>query len=85
MTLGPPYSKAIIDRFIPLISTILGELMCLKGCITGTYTGDFTIAGPIIQAFALNIGLQTSQIANRTAIYGLEPKARNCLNTIQAS
>lgn len=28
------------------------------------------------------IGLQTSQMANRTAIYALEPKARNRLNTL---
>ena len=82
MTLGPPYSKAIIDRFVPLFSTILGELMCLIGVIIGTYTGKFTIAGPIIQAFAIDIGLQTQQIANRTAIYALEPKARNRLNTV---
>ena len=82
MTLGPPYSKAIIDRFVPLFSTILGEIMCLVGVIIGTYSGNFTIAGPIIQAFAIDIGLQTSQIANRTAIYALEPKARNRLNTV---
>lgn len=82
MTLGPPYSKAIIDRFVPLFSTIIGELMCLTGVIIGTYTGTFTVAGPIIQAFAIDIGLLTSQIANRTAIYTLEPKARNRLNTV---
>ena len=82
MTLGPPYSKAVIDRFVPLFSTILGECMCLVGVIIGTYTGTFTVAGPIIQAFAIDIGLQTSQIANRAAIYTLEPKARNRLNTV---
>ena len=82
MTLGPPYSKAVIDRFVPLFSTILGECMCLVGVIVGTYTGTFTVASPIIQAFAIDIGLQTSQIANRAAIYTLEPKARNRLNTV---
>ena len=82
MTLGPPYSKAIIDHFIPLFSTVLGELMCLIGVIIGTYTGKFTIAGPIIQAFAIDSSLQISQIADRTAIYALEPKARNRFNTM---
>lgn len=81
MTLGPFYSKAIIDRFVPLFSVILGELMCLTGIIIGTYTGTFTVAGPIIEAFAIDIGLQTSQIANRSAIYSIAPKARNRVNT----
>jgi hypothetical protein len=51
------------------------------GTIIGTYTGTFTIAGPIINAFLIDIGIQTSQIANRTAIFGIEPKARNRVNT----
>lgn len=81
MTLGPPYSKAIIDRFVPIFSVILGELMCLVGVVIGTYVGPFSVAGPIIEAFAIDIGLQTSQIANRSAIYAIEPKARNRVNT----
>lgn len=81
MTIGPFYSKAVIDRFVPLFSVILGECMCWTGVIIGTYTGTFTVAGPIIQAFAIDIGLQTSQIANRSAIYAIAPKARNRVNT----
>jgi predicted MFS family arabinose efflux permease len=81
MFLGPFYSRAVIDRFVPLFSVILGELMCLTGVIIGTYTGTFTVAGPVIQAFAIDIGLQTSQIANRSAIYAIAPKARNRVNT----
>jgi hypothetical protein len=81
MTLGPFYSKVIIDSFVPLFSVILGLLYCITGVIIGTYTGNFTVAGPIIQAFALDLGIQTSQIANRSAIYAIEPKARNRVNT----
>lgn len=81
MCFGPPYSKAIIDRFVPLFSVILGLCYCLTGVIIGTYIGKFTVAGPIIQAFAIDLGLQTSQIANRSAIYAIEPKARNRVNT----
>lgn len=81
MCFGPPYSKAIIDRFVPLFSVILGLLYCITGLIIGTYIGKFTVAGPIIQAFAIDLGLQTSQIANRSAIYAIEPKARNRVNT----
>ena len=81
MVFGPFYSKAIIDRFVPLFSVILGLIYCLAGIIIGTYTGKFTVAGPIIQAFAIDLGLQTTQIANRSAIYAIEPKARNRVNT----
>lgn len=81
MTLGPFYSNAIIDRFVPLFSVILGMLYSITGVIIGTYIGKFSVAGPIIQAFAIDLGLQTSQIANRAAIYAIEPKARNRVNT----
>ncbi len=81
MCFGPPYARLIIDKIVPLYSVILGELILLVGIIIGTYTGTFTVAGPIIQAFLIDLGLQTSQIANRTAIYAIEPKARNRINT----
>ncbi|KAK6586359.1 hypothetical protein PZA11_001416 [Diplocarpon coronariae] len=79
--LGPFYSRAVIDRFVPVLSVVLGLLYCLVGVVIGTYTGRLTVAGPIIQAFAIDLGLQTSQIANRSAIYAIEPKARNRVNT----
>ncbi|MCJ1417288.1 hypothetical protein MMC32_003630 [Xylographa parallela] len=81
MCFGPPYSRFIIDKFVPLFSVILGEFICITGIAIGTYTGTFTIAGPVIQAFAIDLGLQTSQIANRSAIYAIAPKARNRVNT----
>lgn len=81
MCFGPPYSRLVIDKIVPLYSVILGELICLTGITIGTYTGTFTVAGPVIQAFCIDLGLQTSQIANRTAIYTIEPKARNRVNT----
>lgn len=81
MCLGPLWAKHVIDRFVPLFSVIMGELWCLLGICIGTYTGTFTVAGPIIQAFFNDFGLQTAQIANRSAIYSIAPKARNRVNT----
>ena len=66
----------------PLFSTILDQCVCLSGVLFGTYTSTLSVVGPIIQAFAIDIGLQTSQIADRTAVYALELKARNRLNTV---
>ena len=81
MLFGPPYSRLVIDRFVPHFAVIVGELICFTGIAIGTFTGTFTIAGPVIQAFMTDFGLQTTQIANRTAIYAIEPKARNRTNT----
>lgn len=81
MFAGPFWAKLVIDKFVPLFSVILGELWCMLGICIGTYVGSFSVAGPIIQAFFNDFGLQTAQIANRSAIYSIAPKARNRVNT----
>jgi len=81
MICGPVYARIVIDRFVPLFSVILGMGWCLLGISLGTYTGTFTVAGPILQAFLADFGMQTSQIANRSAIFTVEPKGRNRVNT----
>lgn len=77
----PLYSRIIIDKFVPLFSVFLGECIAIVGVTIGTYTGLYSVAGPFIQAFALDMGLQTTQIANRSSIYSCEPNARNRINT----
>jgi len=81
MTFGPPYSRFVIDKYVPLFSVILAALVQITGITIGTYIGTYTIAGPVIQAVMLDLGLQVSQISNRTAIYAIAPKARNRVNT----
>jgi predicted MFS family arabinose efflux permease len=81
MTWGPIFARTVMERHEPLFSVIIGELICLAGVIIGTYSGKHTVAGPIIEAAFIDIGIQTSQIANRTAIYAVAPKARNRVNT----
>ena len=81
MFLGPTYSRLVTDRYVHNFSVIVGLSFCLIGICIGTYTGSFTVAGPVIQAFLLDLGILCSQIANRSAIYGILPKARNRTNT----
>lgn len=81
MCVGPVYARLVIDRFVPLFSVLLGIFWTLLGICIGTYTGTFTVAGPIIQAFFGDFGMQTAQIANRSSIYSIEPKGRNRVNT----
>ncbi|KAK4570176.1 hypothetical protein LTR86_002256 [Recurvomyces mirabilis] len=81
MICGPFYARIVIDRFVPWFSVMLGMGWCLLGISIGTYTGTFTVAGPIIQAFVNDFGMQTAQIANRSAIFAVEPRGRNRVNT----
>lgn len=82
MCIGPFHASWVIDRFVPIFSVILGMIYCLIGITIGTYTGTFTVAGPVIQAFFNDFGMQTSQIANRTALFAIEPKGRSRVNTV---
>jgi hypothetical protein len=80
MFIGPVYARLVTDRFVPSFSVIVGITCCLIGIVISTYTGTFCVAGPIMQALLNDFGMQTAQIANRTAIYAIEPRARNRVN-----
>jgi predicted MFS family arabinose efflux permease len=79
--LAIPLIGRLIDRYVPLLSTIGGQVMALIGAIVGTFTGNFTVAGPVIQAIGIDVGMQTAQVSNRSAIFNINPKARNRVNT----
>lgn len=81
MLVGPVYAKYVTDRFVPLFTVALGMLWCMIGITVGTYTGTFTVAGPILQALFNDFGMQSSQVANRSSIFTVEPKGRNRINT----
>ncbi|KAJ0374065.1 hypothetical protein COL26b_007778 [Colletotrichum chrysophilum] len=78
---GPVYGRLIMDRYVPFMSSVLGQTVILIGCLVGAFTSTITVAGPVIQAICIDIGIQTAQTANRTAIYTINPKARNRVNT----
>jgi predicted MFS family arabinose efflux permease len=78
---GPLYGRWITDRFVPWYSSVLGQIITLVGIVVGTFVGNFSVAGPVIQAISIDIGIQTAQTANRAAIYTINPKARNRVNT----
>jgi len=81
MCFGPLYARNVTDKFVPHLSVFVGLSCCLLGICLGTYLGTFTVAGPVLQAFLLDFGMQTAQVANRSAIYSIEPKRRNGVNT----
>jgi hypothetical protein len=80
MLLNPFYAHYFSDRYVPHFSVLVGCFTTLAGICVGTYTGTFSVAGPVIQAVLNDFGMQTAQIANRNAIYSIEPNARNRVN-----
>jgi hypothetical protein len=78
---APVYSRLVMDRVVPLVSAVTGLTIELVGVVVGTFTGSSHVAGPIVQAITIDLGSQFTQIANRAAIYGIQPQARNRVNT----
>lgn len=74
MLCSPIYARLVIDRFVPLFTVVAGLGWALIGICIGTYTGTYTVAGPILQAFFADLGMQTCQIALRSSIFTVEPK-----------
>lgn len=81
LSLGPVYSRFVMSKFVPLFSVISGAVLALAGVIIGTYTGKLNIAGPVFEAFAIDLGMQISQNANRTSIFAISSLTRNRVNT----
>ncbi|KAG8631158.1 hypothetical protein KVT40_000298 [Elsinoe batatas] len=79
--LSPIYARTFIDKFVPMFSALIGQFIALAGVLIGTLTGTTTVAGPVLFALFLDAGFQITQIANRSAIYSCDPKARNRVNT----
>jgi hypothetical protein len=78
---APVYSRLVIDKMVPLVSAVMGLSVELVGVVVGTFTGSTCVAGPVVQAITIDLGSQFTQIANRAAIYGIQPQAQNRVNT----
>ncbi|KAK4161530.1 major facilitator superfamily domain-containing protein [Cladorrhinum sp. PSN259] len=79
--LAPIYSRKVIDKIQPLISALIGLALEMTGVIVGTFTGKISVAGVVVQAVTIDLGGQFTQIGNRAAIYDIQPRARNRVNT----
>jgi len=78
---GPVYGRLLTDRLVPWYSAVLGMSLAMTGTAVSVGISPLTVAGPIVQALGLDIGLQLVQVSNRTAIFGIDPTARNRINT----
>lgn len=76
-----PVVGHFIDKFVPLFSILIGQTFAMMGTVVGFSVSNVSLAGPILQAMGSDAGIQTAQIANRSAIFNINPKARNRVNT----
>lgn len=80
--LTPLIGRNLIDRYSSSLGLLLGLICVMTGQLVGTFAGLHSVAGPVIQALLVDLGIQTSQVSNRTAIYKLEASARNRVNSV---
>ncbi|RKU48874.1 hypothetical protein DL546_008274 [Coniochaeta pulveracea] len=78
---APLYSRAILDKIVPLVSILIGFVIELAGTVVGTFVGTHNVAGPVIQAVCMDLGAGAANIANRARCYSIRPDARNRVNT----
>jgi predicted MFS family arabinose efflux permease len=76
-----PFVGSLVDRFEPLFTGMVAQLIAFTATIIGTFISKITIAGPIIEGIGIDVGYQTVQVANRATVFNINPKARNRLNT----
>lgn len=76
-----PITGPYVDRFQPLFTVLVCATITLTGVLVGAFSGNYTVAGPVIQGISIDFGFQISQVANRISIFAINPKARNRVNT----
>jgi len=76
-----PVAGRVADRHGSRAVVTLGlSLLAVGFCILWLF--GYHIAGLVVGVVVLDLGMQASQIANQTRIFGLEPGARGRINTI---
>ncbi|KAK6358481.1 hypothetical protein TWF730_007815 [Orbilia blumenaviensis] len=78
----PWTARCVIDRFHPQLSVLLGSGTVLIGQVIGTYAGKASVSAPVLQAWFIDLGISTAQVANRAGIYQLDASSRNRINSV---
>ncbi|KAK6543967.1 hypothetical protein TWF694_000685 [Orbilia ellipsospora] len=78
----PWIGRYVIDRWHPQLSVIIGSVVILIGQVIGTYAGKLNVSAPILQAWLIDAGCSTCQVANRSGIYQLDASSRNRINSV---
>ncbi|TNB48250.1 MFS transporter [Martelella lutilitoris] len=79
--LAAPVAGALADKRGPALVASLGAgLVVLAFVIFGFWRGS--LAGLVVGILVMDLAVQSSQVANQTLAYSLDPEARSRLNTV---
>lgn len=80
--LTPITGRHVIQKYSPTLGLFIGLTCIMVGQLLGTFAGLHSVAGPVLQAFLVDLGIQMAQVSNRTTIYKLDESARNRVNSV---
>ncbi|KAI0103946.1 major facilitator superfamily domain-containing protein [Nemania sp. FL0031] len=85
--ISPVFLNAVVSRVLTSrIHTHGTLLIALTGTLAtvlfGTFVGTFSLAGPVVWALLGDLGVNTTIVANRMAISGVDPTAHNAVNSV---
>ncbi|TFA97535.1 Putative uncharacterized transporter [Trichoderma ghanense] len=79
---SPIFSRLVMTRLHPSATLIIGHLILLTAVSIGTFTGTFSLAGPVIWASIGDFGMNVVTVSNRMAFANIEPTAQNAVNSV---
>lgn len=82
IVLSPIFSRLVMTRLHPSGTLIIGHLILLTAVCIGTFTGTFSLAGPVIWAAIGDLGMNIVTVSNRMAFANVEPTAQNAVNSV---
>ncbi|KAL7926402.1 major facilitator superfamily domain-containing protein [Trichoderma austrokoningii] len=82
MIISPLFSRYVMVHLHPTGSLIIGQLILIIASCIGTFTGTFSLAGPVIWACIGDLGISVSTVSNRMLFAHVEPTAQNTVNSV---
>ncbi|QYT03761.1 Major facilitator superfamily transporter [Trichoderma simmonsii] len=79
---SPIFSRLVMTRLHPSGTLIIGHIILLAAVCIGTFTGTFSLAGPVIWASIGDLGMNIVTVSNRMAFANVEPTAQNSVNSV---
>ncbi|KAI0870842.1 major facilitator superfamily domain-containing protein [Hypoxylon argillaceum] len=80
--LNAAVSRLLISRVHSHGTLLVALPLTLATVLFGTFVGTFSLAGPIVWALLGDLGVNTTIVANRMAIAGVDPSAHNAVNAV---
>ncbi|KAL6901226.1 major facilitator superfamily domain-containing protein [Trichoderma evansii] len=79
---SPLFSRYVMVHLHPTGSLVIGQLILITAACIGTFTGTFSLAGPIIWACIGDLGSNITTVSNRMLFANVEPTAQNTVNSV---